>query len=1146
MAHSAILKIAADRVLLTADGDPVLFHPKALLPPLLWQTYRSREDLLALGRALGERYLAGPVAEKILSMVDGGIPLRLGMDIDQPLGNTLWEAITLPGSDVPLALHPGVELYRVGAGRLVTDAPRGPLRVLAVVGCPEQSGVNLLDYEYELSRIQDAVDTARQSGRAKVRILDWGTPAAIREALRADRYHVLHISCHARPGALALETDDGQLDLVTASRLADEVLPPDRPLLVVLAGCSTAVARPEGLPGLAQSLLRHGVAAVLAMSAPVSDRYAADLAAAFYASLAEHPEPVTALAAARRRLQDSGEWASAALFTTAPQPLFTTSDQTASMPAGRVGGFVGRRAELRLLSRGDRRKVLVYGIGGVGKSALARQLLSDHADSVVSLEGRVTVDQIMLAVADQLGDEALGDGTQPWQQRLGAVPASVCLLMDDFEDDHGDGVPAPAVAELFELWPGRLVVTSRRPFPVPTDQWVIHHLGPLSSAESRKLLWRLPALDALPADDRKRVVRDMGGHPRSLEYLDALLQSGAARFPEVADRIERLLRERGIGDPAAWLAEAGADRLDRQLSEAVALAADDVLLADLLDKVDRVPLARSLLVGASVYRQTVDEISLAAQVGDGLVGADDERYQAATAAMERIMEEMKLVIKDARRTAWSGGTPDDPAPDLRAMRAFFGVGRVPVGVPAEFEPAVATLVALGLLVPAPSASGRNVYRVHRWIAQEVTRLAAAEVLTEAHRRAVNDYIYQTAYLFTALVFSRLNLTRVTQQLEAVHHAVYAGELKLAEALLDNACGRLRAWGYWEWERHVYTETLAGIDESSPWAETLTHWLANNAYDRGDYDDAQARYQQLLAAAERRGDSDAIAVQQHELAMIAHRRGDYKQAEALLHKALATGPRNTGGIHLMLGILAFDQNDLDAAERWYRMSLAASRRRKDRSGLAAAFGELGILARRRGELDDARQWQTRSLDLRKSLGDSTGQAHCLGELGEIAAAAGNNIAAADYFRRALVRFEAAGNRSGMLGVCHSLAWLSASLGDRGVSEHWYDKALELAHQLGDLRRAAGIFRELVKLVGPARPSDWVGHAMRAFFLHLRVAPELTEADVVMLALQRRELGAEFDQIVGTVANAETAGQLLTLLDDVRLPPNLQTSDLAGPD
>jgi hypothetical protein len=105
----------------------------------------------------------------------------------------------------------------------------GPLRVLVVVASPERErGLELLDYERELGKVLDAVDAARRSGGAYVEVMEWGSLAAVRAALARERFHVLHLSCHAEPGRLVLETDDGRAELVSAGRFADEALPKDR------------------------------------------------------------------------------------------------------------------------------------------------------------------------------------------------------------------------------------------------------------------------------------------------------------------------------------------------------------------------------------------------------------------------------------------------------------------------------------------------------------------------------------------------------------------------------------------------------------------------------------------------------------------------------------------------------------------------------------------------------------------------------------------------------------------------------------------------------------------------------------------------------------------------------------------------------
>src|SRR5262249_49688645 len=186
-----------------------------------------------------------------------------------------------------------------------------------------------------------------------------GSLASVRAELVRERFHVLHVSCHAEPGRLVLEAADGAAEEVTAARVAGQGLGADRGgALGGVAGRSTALAHPgptaggegaegEGaLPGLARQLLANGVPAVLAMTAPVTDGYATRLAARLYERLAgwQTPEPLAALADARRAVEqerdprrEPAEWATPALFLRGPSlPLYDRRG------AGGGGGGAGR------------------------------------------------------------------------------------------------------------------------------------------------------------------------------------------------------------------------------------------------------------------------------------------------------------------------------------------------------------------------------------------------------------------------------------------------------------------------------------------------------------------------------------------------------------------------------------------------------------------------------------------------------------------------------------------------------------------------------------------------------------------------------------------------------------------------------------
>ena len=124
------------------------------------------------------------------------------------------------------------------------------------------------------------------------------------------------------------------------------------------------------------------------------------------------------------------------------------------------------------------------------------------------------------------------------------------MLLDNFEDNlrpDGTGyqVADEALGGLLAAWasdPGRsrLLVTCRYRFTLPggAERFLaFRQLGALSRAETMKLAWSLPALDKLDPAELERVWRLAGGHPRSLEYLDALLAGGTARYPDVTARL---------------------------------------------------------------------------------------------------------------------------------------------------------------------------------------------------------------------------------------------------------------------------------------------------------------------------------------------------------------------------------------------------------------------------------------------------------------------------------------------------------------------------------------------------------------------------------------------------------------------------------
>jgi hypothetical protein len=355
---------------------------------------------------------------------------------------------------------------------------------------------------------------------------------------------------------------------------------------------------------------------------------------------------------------------------TQPVPASGLGPTVRGMPAGllarEVGEFVGRRRAQRhwpaqLLASGAAGLVL-HGIGGVGKTTLAAELVRRISDrdprriTVIAASGlsggETSVDGILTELGRTLRFRLRSTGTndmhaaaelavqtdEDWRYRLAVLreyvlnTVPVLLVLDNFEDNLTDEHPAnhpgwrtvrdPALGELLAVLattPGqcRLLITSRYPFLLPhhAHRTLDHqHLGALSVAETMKLAWALPELDRLTETDLARVCQLVGGHPRSLEYLDALLAEGKGAYPDITTRLATALSTRlGTNDLTDWFARH--HDLEPALAEVITLAADDVLLPQLLAGLEQIPGAAELLLGVSVYRASVDLPGVLFQIG---------------------------------------------------------------------------------------------------------------------------------------------------------------------------------------------------------------------------------------------------------------------------------------------------------------------------------------------------------------------------------------------------------------------------------------------------------------------------------------------------------------------------------------------------
>ena len=661
------------RLLQARLGDAVRFNAQR-------QAQEAEGDLLELGKALGAMLLPGAVGtllvETLAEARGAGATVAVECEAAGELLSLPFGALRLPDGQV-LSLQPGVRLLqRCGEVPPRSFAPlSGPLRILVAIGAPDEglSANPVLDYERELQTILDAIDHARRFGNAEVRILEVGHPDEIRRALAARSYHVLHLSGHGRPGQIELEDEAGQPVPVSPGQLADVLQSSGRTLpLIFLAACHGGTTDGDS-SGFAQGLLAHGIPQVLAMQGSVSDWYATRLAGNFYEQLSRMEVPLASQALAlarqavegeRQRARERGEpvpgapeYATPALFSALatdvplidrslpqapPAPPPPPLPAVGQMPLLRMDDLIGRRAELRRILNVLRGVgppgVLVRGMGGVGKSAVAGRVMARLREDgwvLTAVVGRWSLGELAQTVGSQLitldqpelariGRHLL-QAELPDEARLALLQQLLAnhpllLVLDNFEDNlepGGKGFIEETTEQLLirllgAARRGRVLITCRYPLPGEVMDWLAdEHLGPLSPAQTRKLFYRLASLRAAEPETLGLILRHIGGHPRLLEYLDALLRQGQGRLPEVTRRLRKNARRLGLD------AEQLGGALDEALRDALRLGVEDILLDQLLAMLDAHPGDRALLHQAAVFPLPIGAEELAAVLAEG-------------------------------------------------------------------------------------------------------------------------------------------------------------------------------------------------------------------------------------------------------------------------------------------------------------------------------------------------------------------------------------------------------------------------------------------------------------------------------------------------------------------------------------------------
>ncbi|MFN5399527.1 MAG: tetratricopeptide repeat protein [Pseudanabaena sp.] len=515
--------------------------------------------------------------------------------------------------------YPKVVPVRWTEGEVVASEPADrPLRVMFMATDPE--GVEpRLNFEGEEGRILDATRGAALT----LRVEESGCVSELKKTWRRygdNHFDVFHLTGHA---SIA---DDGQPFFITETETGDrydakagEIVDALRfrlPRLVFLSGCRTGQAGEQGAtPSMAEALLNLGLTAVLGWGRPIGDDVATLAAACLYESLASANSLVEAIAATYQKLREKNisNWYLLRLYgrgkldvslaalvlpmgdrllplNSEIEQLFLDPDDATTPRVVRREDFVGRRrilqSSLRRLQGSDL-GVLLHGMGGLGKTTVAKRLLERIADPQNSNydtifnykqfdEGKLLQD-LARNCTSEAGHEIL-NGKLPLMQKLtkflkeGMNDKDRCLMfvLDDFEvnlEENAFGawvlkyeVVEPLMALVSAIARSglrhRLIVTCRYDFNLPdvalNARLFRVPLFSLRGVDLKKKCdrlagFQLPMLSREDAEPlvalQKQAIAVADGNPRLLEWLAAILPNDLLTEAQKQEVLERMAAE---------------------------------------------------------------------------------------------------------------------------------------------------------------------------------------------------------------------------------------------------------------------------------------------------------------------------------------------------------------------------------------------------------------------------------------------------------------------------------------------------------------------------------------------------------------------------------------------------------------------------
>lgn len=823
-------------------------------------------------------------------------------------------------------------------------------------------------------------------------------------------------------------------------------------------------------------------------------------------------------------------------------------------------------------------KLLIHGIGGVGKTALASQVAtarrSYFSGQMIQVRlAKRALDDVMSDLLEAVTGNRPQSGTErQWAQQIrGRLQERqpVLLVLDDLRRSDEPWCDESVLNSLLDaVVPANVLITCRS--RLAPDGYTAVEVTSLPQTLAVELITRLGSQKELSisGEEAEELAARLGGHPFSIERAVGLMQSDQLSASSLILRMcsEGRDPDQLLAKLLAWSYDAldGPARLVLvamgQLAEA---PVPESLLDGLLPDVNRAAavtrLIRNNLLQRSESSPGVFTYQLHTLLWEWAESVGNKNHSDAVMSMrQRIDESLRSHdariapllldhIRNAQKVAEQRERPEvviELALDFDQSLSLFGHWRVRRELLDRAIVAARNGTDQGKL--ADLLHRRGVVRGLQGNYEDA-RSDYSECLSI--RQASNDglgvawelnNLGELERLQGAYESARKYLTNSLEGMKALNHR------QGVATVLGNLGNLLREQGDFDGARNLFEESLAmsrDVGNQSGVAFVLSK-LGIVARCQGRLDEARKLHEESLEISRTLGERAGVAWTLNSLGALAGAQGQLAQARAYYDESLAIsnelGDRvNIASALMNFGTLDLQQGAYASAQSRYEQSLVLMRELGDRSGTASCLQGMGVIARSQGRYDVARTLYAEGLEIVRSLGNRNSVAMLLSNLGNVAQSECDWETAARYYKESLVIRQEQGDRAGVARVLNNLGELARAHGDFVTARRHYEECLAVRRELDD---RAGMATTLLNLGGLSRQLGDSDGAEQLLCEAMQLAEALSHCNKTLarVLLERGRLAANGGKQAEAIRYANSAIKMLELLGDPLLPEAMEFS------